>query len=323
MKKIVPLKMSDDMKKRKYPVNGNSFIEYENDVFYAINAVLAKTLKSNDDVKVILLEPNAEKKVGSKNIKLFIEELNEININNDINVKIDYEIIPSEFITSKKKSSKLYIKLIKVLEYEAEVYSDIKFGPKALTMHITVAMQFAEKYFECLIGNVIYLKAEWKDNKVIDGIQLIFDYTPLYLLNSFTSTIEASSGEKAIKMIETLIDKIILTVCKVYFESSRKFYIMGGNQITDFYPLLHEMLLGYSCINCAILKSFFTEPDYVLPTSKNITDKYGMNKSAVSQILSRFRVKLKEQEIVKIFFWILYKNMSTSFRNLSLISISR
>ena len=34
MKKIVlvPLKMSDDMKKRHYPVDGNSFIEYENEI---------------------------------------------------------------------------------------------------------------------------------------------------------------------------------------------------------------------------------------------------------------------------------------------------
>ena len=107
MKKIVlvPLKMSDDMKKRHYPVDGNFFIEYENEVYYAINAVLAKTLNSDDDVKIILLETNAGEKAGAKNAKLFIEELNEINKNNGINAKIDYEIIPSDFITSKGKSN--------------------------------------------------------------------------------------------------------------------------------------------------------------------------------------------------------------------------
>ena len=176
MKKIVlvPLKMSDDMKKRHYPVDGNSFIEYENEVYYAINAVLAKTLNSDDDVKIILLETNAGEKAGAKNAKLFIEELNEINKNNGINAKIDYEIIPSDFITSKEKSNELYVKLLKNLEYEAEIYADITFGPKTLTMLITDAMQF--------------------------------DYTPLYLLNSFTNTIESTSGEKAIKAIETLFE---------------------------------------------------------------------------------------------------------------------
>ena len=203
---LVPLKMSDDMKKRHYPVDGNSFIEYENEVYYAINAVLAKTLNSDDDVKIILLETNAGEKAGAKNAKLFIEELNEINKNNGINAKIDYEIIPSDFITSKEKSNELYVKLLKNLEYEAEIYADITFGPKTLTMLITAAMQFGEKFFDCSIGNVIYLKAEWKDNKIIDGTQLICDYTPLYLLNSFTNTIESTSGEKAIKAIETLFE---------------------------------------------------------------------------------------------------------------------
>lgn len=209
MKKIVlvPLKMSDDMKKRNYPVDGNSFIEYENEVYYAINAVLAKTLKSNDIVKVILLETNAGEKAGTKNANLFIEELNEINKNNGVNAKIDYEIIPSDFITSKEKSNELYVRLLKNLEYEAEIYADITFGPKTLTMLITSAMQFGEKFFDCSIGNVIYLKAEWKDNKIIDGTQLICDYTPLYLLNSFTNTIESASGEKAIKAIETLFEE--------------------------------------------------------------------------------------------------------------------
>ncbi|MDY3755703.1 MAG: TM1812 family CRISPR-associated protein [Treponema sp.] len=190
MKKIVlvPLKMSDDMKKRNYPVDGNSFIEYEKKVYYAINAVLAKTLKSDDDVKIILLETNAGEKAGVKN------------------AKIDYEIIPSDFITSKEKSNELYVKLLKNLEYEAEIYADITFGPKTLTMLITAAMQFGEKFFDCSIGNVIYLKAEWKDNKIIDGTQLICDYTPLYLLNSFTNTMESTSGEKAIKAIETLFE---------------------------------------------------------------------------------------------------------------------
>ncbi len=43
MKKIifVSLRMADDMKKRVYPVDGNSFIEYSGEVYYAVNAVLA------------------------------------------------------------------------------------------------------------------------------------------------------------------------------------------------------------------------------------------------------------------------------------------
>ncbi len=47
MKKIVfvSLMMADRMEKRHYPVDGNKFIEYPGEVYYAINAVMAQTLK--------------------------------------------------------------------------------------------------------------------------------------------------------------------------------------------------------------------------------------------------------------------------------------
>ena len=107
-------------------------------------------------------------------------------------------------------------KLIKNFEYEAELYADITFGPKSLPLLIFTAMQFGEKFYDCSIGNVIYLKAEFLNNVEINGVihnnvikegsQLICDYTPLYLLNSFTNTIESVSGEKAIDAVKALLE---------------------------------------------------------------------------------------------------------------------
>jgi len=207
MKKIVfvSLMMADAMNKRKYPVEGNTFIEYSGEVYYAINAVLAKTMKADDDIKIILLETKAGDKAGTKNAQLFMNELNAINDENKIGAKISYEIIPSDFITSRSKFNDLYLKLIKNFEYEAELYADITFGPKSLPLLIFTAMQFGEKFYDCSIGNVIYLKAEFKNNVLVEGTQLICDYTPLYLLNSFNNTIETTSGEKAIDAVKVLL----------------------------------------------------------------------------------------------------------------------
>ena len=207
MKKIVfvSLMMADAMNKRKYPVEGNTFIEYSGEVYYAINAVLAKTMKADDDIKIILLETKAGDKAGAKNAQLFMNELNAINDENKIGAKISYEIIPSDFITSRSKFNDLYLKLIKNFEYEAELYADITFGPKSLPLLIFTAMQFGEKFYDCSIGNVIYLKAEFKNNVLVEGTQLICDYTPLYLLNSFNNTIETTSGEKAIDAVKVLL----------------------------------------------------------------------------------------------------------------------
>lgn len=207
MKKIVfvSLMMADAMNKRKYPVEGNTFIEYSGEVYYAINAVLAKTMKAEDDIKIILLETKAGDKAGAKNAQLFMNELNAINDENKIGAKISYEIIPSDFITSRSKFNDLYLKLIKNFEYEAELYADITFGPKSLPLLIFTAMQFGEKFYDCSIGIVIYLKAEFKNNVLVEGTQLICDYTPLYLLNSFNNTIETTSGEKAIDAVKVLL----------------------------------------------------------------------------------------------------------------------
>ena len=62
------------------------------------------------------------------------------------------------------------MKLLKNLEYEAEIYADITFGPKTLTMLITAAMQFGEKFFDCSIGNVIYLKAEINSSGIVVSV---------------------------------------------------------------------------------------------------------------------------------------------------------
>ena len=205
MKKIafVTLMMADDMHKRHYPVDGNSFIEYSGEVYYAINAVFAKTLKKDDELKVVLIETKAGDNAGSKNAQLFMNELNELN---SCGASITYEVIPSSFVEDKDGFKELYKKLLKPLEKEAELYADVTFGPKSLPLLIFAAMQFGEKFFDCTIGNVIYLKTEFKNGRVDESSQIICDYTPLYMLNSFTNTIECSSGEKAIAAVEALFE---------------------------------------------------------------------------------------------------------------------
>lgn len=205
MKKIVfvTLMMADDMHKRHFPVEGNSFIEYPGEVYYAVNAVLAKTMQTDDDVKIILLHTKAGDKAGSKNAELFKSELNELNT---VGAKIEYVEIESDYVVSKNQFKNLYKMLIKNLENDAELSADITFGPKSLPLLIFSTLQFGEKFFDCSVGNVVYQKIEIEKGKPVEGTQLLCDYTPLYLLNSFTNTIESSSGENAIAAVEALFE---------------------------------------------------------------------------------------------------------------------
>lgn len=201
---FVTLMMADDMQKRHFPVDGNSLIEYPGETYYAINSVLAKTLKKEDSVKVILLETTAGDKAGKKNAQLFMDELNGLN---ECGAAISYEVVPSEFVETKSKYKDLYKKLVRNFVQGAELYADITFGVKTLPILVLNAMQFGEKFFDCSIGNVIYLKTEFKDGKIVEGSQCIYDITSLYMLSSFTNTITCSSGERAIAALDALFEE--------------------------------------------------------------------------------------------------------------------
>ena len=211
MKKIVfaTLRMADDMKKKHYPVDGNSFIEYEGEVYYAINAVLAKTMKSNDEIKVVLIQTEGGDQAGEKNACLYKNELNSLNV---CGASITYVDIKSPFTENEEKFKKLYLDLIRTLEQDAELYTDVTFGPKSLPLTIFAVLQFGEKFFDCSIGNVIYLKADHATvvengisvNRIKPNSQKICDYTPLYMINRITNTISAKTGEKAISAVQIM-----------------------------------------------------------------------------------------------------------------------
>ena len=201
---FVTLMMADKMEKRHFPVENDSLTEYSGETYYAINSVLSNSIEKGDNIKVVLLETNAGAQAGKKNAQLFIDELNSFNA---AGANISYEIITSEFINDKAKYKELYKKLVSNFTEGAELYADITFGIKTLPILILNAMQFGEKFFDCTIGNVIYLKTEFKDGVIVDGSQCIFDLTPLYMLSTFTNNIECSSGERAIAALDALFEE--------------------------------------------------------------------------------------------------------------------
>lgn len=206
MKKIVfaTLPLKGSIEKRKYPVDGNALIESDEPIYFAINPAVANSLQKDDEIKVILLETKGGENAGMENAKIFIDELNSFN---KVGAKISKEILPNAFDPSKTNFQHMFKALIKELEEGAEIYADVTYGPKPLAFLLLSVIQFAEKFFECSVGNIVYSKVEFVGGKIKDGSEMIYDITPLYLLNSFTNTIESSTGEKAIKAVESLFEE--------------------------------------------------------------------------------------------------------------------
>ena len=61
-----PMMQPDRLKAKQYPVDGNKSIEYEKEVRCPINGILAKTLKKDDDVKIIYIMTTGKTVIASR-----------------------------------------------------------------------------------------------------------------------------------------------------------------------------------------------------------------------------------------------------------------
>lgn len=204
MKKIVfvTVRMKDDYEKIKWPVAGNSFIEYPEPLYFGISGVLAQTVTAEDEVTVYPIITKGGDNAGQKNANLLKQELED-----KVTIAKKLEIIPinCDFSEDKLKFKELYKALIRKLESDAELSADITAGTKSLPLLIFSAMQFGEKFYDCSIGNITYQKVEFVEGKIKEHSEQLCDVTPLYLINSFTNTIECSSGKDAIAAVDALL----------------------------------------------------------------------------------------------------------------------
>lgn len=199
----IPMKKASEPK--HYPVDGNSEIEYDGKVRFPINAVLAKSLKNGESVKIVKFVTKDSKDCYLENSRLFNEELNQLNL--DIGANIKYDEIIEEYSEDLRTHEIRFKKLINQLEDGADILADITYGQKTLPILLFSALSFAEKFYNANIQNIIYGKINYdSNNNIIDGSQKIYDITSLYYLNTLTASMEAPNGETAKEMIDSFFE---------------------------------------------------------------------------------------------------------------------
>ena len=164
MKRIIfcDIPMKKDLDAMVYAGTGNINSGYSKPVIFPINAIIAETLKKNDDIKVVLLRTIDKAGNSGKNCGLFMQELD--TINEDIAAKISY-------------------------------------GPKPLPMILICVLSFAEKFLNCDVKSVVYGKVSFgQDNKACSPE--LFDVTSLYYLNNLTNSMVAGDGKEARKNLD-------------------------------------------------------------------------------------------------------------------------
>jgi len=187
-----------------YPVDGHKTLEYDKPVRCPINGILARTLKKDENIKVIYMMAVGKTSKCGDNKALFIQELEEINAN--IGAKLDYDTIEFDFDATKQTYNKLLLDLSDKIEHDSVIYADITYGYKTAILSLFCAFSYVEEFRETIIERIYYGKAEFerneKSNRTEPIYQKIFDITSLYHLIKLIGSMGNASEETARGMLK-------------------------------------------------------------------------------------------------------------------------
>jgi len=188
-----------------YPVDGNKAIEYDKPVRCPVNAVLAKTLKKGEEVRVIYILTTGENSYCEEFEEIFTKELKDIN--SEIEAILEFDSIKLEFLPTKRVYNKLITDLADKIPEDADLYIDITYGFKPEILSLFCAIRFVEEFHNAVIEYFIYGKIETKKDTSNKGKpekvnQMIYDITSLYYLFKFIGSIGNVDAEKASNILQ-------------------------------------------------------------------------------------------------------------------------
>jgi len=195
----VPMQQPDRIKPVQYPVDGNKAIEYEKPVRCPVNGVLAKTMKKDEQVRVIYIMTRGTHSECEQNRKNFTDELEKINA--EIGAVLSYDTVEIDFLPTKQTYNKLLTDLTEKIPENAEIFTDITFGFKPEILSLFCALRFVEEFRDAIVQYIVYGKAEFNKDGQIER-PVLFDITSLYYLFKMIGNIGNADFESASKMLK-------------------------------------------------------------------------------------------------------------------------
>ena len=200
--------MRKDLTALYYKASGKSSVQYDGKVVFPVNALLAKSIKKDEKIKVVLLSKDDVLGNMVANQKAFMHELDQIN--EKIGAHISYEVVVSPFEETLDRHFSLLSDMVDKLEHDAEIICDITYGPKPVPIVMFSMINFAEKYFGAQVKNIVYGKVDFVDDEQNPGKTkpanpVLYDVVSLYYINSMTNVMEHKTTEDAVKGLKILL----------------------------------------------------------------------------------------------------------------------
>jgi len=204
----VPYMPPKAISKEIYPVDGNKALEYNKPVRSPINAILAKTLKRDEKVKVIYIMTTEKNGFCEANKEKFKKELE--GINSEIGAVLNFDDkIEMDSKPGKRAYNKLITDLTEKIPENAELYVDITYGLKPEVLSLFCALRFVEEFHNAVVEYFIWSQLETKITPSGEKIRfnpMIFDITSLYYLFKLIGSIDNADPEKASNILKDFFD---------------------------------------------------------------------------------------------------------------------
>ena len=205
MKKILlcNVRMNAGAEKSVYKSEDKYLPVSETPVRYPVTAFLEKTLKEDDNVKAILVSKMDAKEQYRENIAQCEEEL--AFVAKATGAAIDSEVIYTPFSEDAGTHNDLLLQIVNRIDQDAEITLDMTYGPKDLVIVQFAALNFAERFLNCEIGEIMYGQADFDENGKVTNTR-ICEMGSLYYLNSIVNQVKCSDPAKAAEMLKVLVE---------------------------------------------------------------------------------------------------------------------
>ncbi|GHU15819.1 hypothetical protein FACS1894163_03920 [Spirochaetia bacterium] len=195
---IATMPMKKEVHSFRYPVQGNSAIEYDGEVHFGVNGVLARILEPKEPVKLLFIVTHGGADQGCENARLFREEFDRVTA--DKAIAVTEEIIEINDAPTTGEFEKLISLLIDAIGTNAEIIGDITFGSKPFPFILLCAINFAEMFKGASLLHLIYGHLDWPSGKPPCN-PIIYDITPVYYIQKLIGVMEGRNPEEAQKML--------------------------------------------------------------------------------------------------------------------------
>jgi hypothetical protein len=190
--------MRKELYKFRYPVRGNSDIEYSGEVIFGVNGVLARILEPQERVKLLFVVARGGADQGFENARLFREEFGQVTAGKEI--RVIEEIVEANNEPVKGELDKLTNGLIRAVGENAEIIADFTFGGKPFPFALLCAVNFAEMFKGASLLYLLYSSLNWAAMPPADPV--IYDITAVYYLQKLIGAMEGQKPQTAGKMLE-------------------------------------------------------------------------------------------------------------------------